>query len=185
MLSEKLRRDIYHYHLHVVYVPVVEKKLYFRKNNANPELAGKLKEVIPQIGRSRGGLSTKIHAIVDALGLPVFLTLSEGQEHDAAHAEKLLSQVNIKNSDVLADKGYDSYAIIDYIYEHGGEPTIPSRSNRKIQRRCDWWLYKERHVVENFFLRLKNFRRVATLYDKLDTTFAGFVCIASIMIWLK
>jgi len=101
--------------------------------------------------------------------------LSEGQEHDSVYAEKLLSSINIENSDVLADKGYDSDAIIDYIYECGGEPTIPSKSNRKVGRRCDWWLYKERHVVENFFLRLKNFRRVATRYDKLASTFAGFV----------
>ena len=101
------------------------------------------------------------------------------------YAEKLLSSVNINNSDVLADKGYDSDAIIDFIYDRGGEPTIPSKSNRKIQRRCDWHLYKERHVVENFFLRLKNFRRIATRYDKMAATFAGFVCLASIVIWLK
>lgn len=97
----------------------------------------------------------------------------------------LLASINIENSDVLADKGYDSDAIIDYIYDNGGEPTIPSKSNRKFQRRCDWWLYKERHLVENFFLRLKNFRRIATRYDKLAHTFAGFVCLASIVIWLK
>jgi transposase len=102
-----------------------------------------------------------------------------------AYAEKLLSGVTIENSIVLADKGYDSDAIIDHIYDNGGEPIIPSKSGRKFQRRCDWWLYKERHVVENFFLRLKNFRRIATRYDKLAHTFAGFVCVASILIWLK
>jgi transposase len=96
-----------------------------------------------------------------------------------------LSNADIDGSDVLGDRGYDSDEIIDYIYDNGGEPTIPSKSNRKIQRRCDWWLYKERHVVEKFFLRLKNFRRVATRYDKLAFTFAGFVCVASIVIWLK
>jgi transposase len=119
------------------------------------------------------------------LGLPVFFLLSEGQESDMAYAEELLSHVNIEDSDVLADKGYDSDALIDYIYDHGAEPTIPSKSNRKVQRRCDWWLYKERHLVEYFFLKLKNFRRVATRYDKLDITFAAFVCVASIVLWLK
>ncbi len=122
---------------------------------------------------------------MDALGLPVYFLLSEGQKHDAAFATEVLSHVDITGSDVLADKGYDSDAIIDFIYDHGGEPTIPSKINRAFQRRCDWWLYKERHLIENFFLKLKNFRRVATRYDKLSFTFAGFVCIASILLWLK
>ena len=111
--------------------------------------------------------------------------LLEGQEHEAPYATELLSKVTIDGSDVLGDRAFDSDEIIDFIYENGGEPTIPSKSNRKFQRLCDWWLYKERHLVEKFFLRLKNFRRVATRYDKLAHTFAGFVCIASIVIWLK
>jgi transposase len=93
--------------------------------------------------------------------------------------------MDICGSDVLADKGYDADKIIDYIYENGGEPTIPSKSNRLFQRRCNWWLYKERHLVEHFFQKLKNFRRIATRYDKAPFTFLGFICIASICIWLK
>jgi transposase len=111
--------------------------------------------------------------------------LSEGQESDSNFAIPVLSQVNIDGSDVLADKGYDSDNIIDFIYDNGGEPTIPSKANRTIQRRCDWWLYKERHLVECFFQKLKNYRRIATRYEKLSSVFAGFVCLASIGIWLN
>lgn len=97
----------------------------------------------------------------------------------------MLSHVNIDGSDVLADKGYDSDYIIDYIYENGGEPTIPSKANRLVQRMCDWGLYKERHIVECFFQKLKNYRRIATRYDKTACVFLGFICLASICIWLK
>ena len=111
--------------------------------------------------------------------------LSEGQRNDINYAIPLLEHVEIKESDVLADRGYDSNKLIDYIYAHGGKPTIPSRKGAKFDRHCDWHLYKERHLVENYFLKLKAFRRIATRYDKLASTFAGFICIASILIWLK
>ena len=80
-----------------------------------------------EIGHSRGGASTKIHAIVDAYGYPVYVMLSEGQRNDINYAIPLLEQVDIKESDILADRGYDSNKLMDYIYAHGGEPTIPSR----------------------------------------------------------
>ena len=111
--------------------------------------------------------------------------LSEGQRNDINYAIPLLEQVDIKESDILADRGYDSNKLMDYIYAHGGEPTIPSRKAAKFDRYCDWHLYKERHLVENYFLKLKAFRRIATRYDKLASTFAAFICIASILIWLK
>ena len=130
-------------------------------------------------------MSTKIHAVVDALGYPINFVLSEGQESDSNYAITVLSNVDIDGSDVLADKGYDADKIIDYIYDNGGEPTIPSKANRLFQRQCDWWLYKERHLVECFFQKLKNYRRIATRFDKLSSVFAGFVCIASIGIWLN
>ena len=75
--------------------------------------------------------------------------------------------------------------LLDYVYARGGEPTIPSRKGAKFERHCDWWLYKERHLVEKYFLKLKAFRRIATRYDKLAATYLGFICIASILIWLK
>lgn len=138
-----------------------------------------------EIGHSRGGASTKIHAAADAYGYPVCIMISEGQRNDINFAIPVPEHINIKNSCVPADRGYDSSQLIDYIYDRGGEPAIPSRKGAKFQRRCDWWLYKERHLVEKFFLKLKAFRRIATRYDKLPFTFLGFICLASILIWLK
>lgn len=111
--------------------------------------------------------------------------LSEGQRNDINFAIPLLKHIKIEGSKVLADRGYDSFALIDYIYGHGGEPTIPSRKGAKFERHCDWCLYKERHLVENYFLKLKSYRRIATRYDKLAATFLGFIYIASILFWVK
>ena len=138
-----------------------------------------------EIGHSRGGASTKIHAAVDAYGYPVYLMINEGQRNDINYAIPLLDQIEINGSNVLADRGYDSNKLLDYVYARGGEPTIPSRKGAKFERHCDWWLYKERHLVEKYFLKLKAFRRIATRYDKLAATYLGFICIASILIWLK
>ena len=91
--------------------------------------------------------------------------ISEGQRNDINYAIPLLDQIEINGSNVLADRGYDS--------------------NKLLDRHCDWWLYKERHLVEKYFLKLKAFRRIATRYDKLAATYLGFICIASILIWLK
>lgn len=123
---------------------------------------------------------------MDAYGYPVYVQISEGQRNDINYAIPVLEEVSsLEGSQVLADRGYDSYELIDYIYSRGGEPTIPSRKGAKFERRCDWWLYKERHLVERYFLRLKAFRRIATRYDKLAFTYLGFICIASILIWLN
>ena len=91
--------------------------------------------------------------------------LSEGQRNDINYAIPVLEHIDIEGSNVLADRGYDSNQLLDYIYERGGEPTIPSRKGAKFERHCDWWLYKERHLVEKYFLKLKGFRRIATRYD--------------------
>lgn len=153
---------------------------------AHQHSAGARKNGPPnEIGHSRGGASTKIHAAVDSYGYPVYIMISEGQRNDINFAIPVLEHINIEGSKVLADRGYDSYQLIDYIYEHGGEPTVPSKKNAKFQRLCDWWLYKERHLVEKLFLKLKAYRRIATRYDKLPFTYLGFICIASILIWLK
>ena len=138
-----------------------------------------------EIGHSRGGASTKIHVAVDAYGYPVYLMISEGQRNDINYAIPVLEKINIEGSLVMADRGYDSYNLIDYIYENGGEPIIPSKKGAKFERHCDWWQYKERHLVEKYFLKLKAFRRIATRYDKLACTYLGLLCIASILIWIK
>lgn len=111
--------------------------------------------------------------------------ISEGQRNDINFAIPVLEHINIEGSQVLADRGYDSNKLIDYIYENNAEPTIPSKRNAKFERHCDWWLYKERHLVEKLFLKLKGYRRIATRYDKLACTYLGFLCIASILIWIK
>ena len=122
---------------------------------------------------------------MDSYGNPVNVMLSEGQRNDINYAQPLLEQLNIEGCHILADRGYDSNELIDYIYDHGGEPTIPSRKCNSFERHCDWWLYKERHLVEKYFLKLKAYRRIATRYDKLAYTYLVFICIASILIWLK
>ena len=91
----------------------------------------------------------------------------------------------INGSNVLADRGYDSNKLLDYVYAHGGEPTISSRKGAKFKCHCDWWLYKERYLVEKYFLKLKAFCQIATRHAKLAVTYLGFICIASILIWLK
>lgn len=108
--------------------------------------------------------------------------LSERQRNDIDFAIPVLEHINIEGSNVLADRGYDSYKLIDYTYENGGEPTIPSKKGAKFERHCDWWLYKERHLVEIYFLKLKGFCRISIRYDKLSFTYMGFLCLASILI---
>ncbi|MFR9101523.1 MAG: IS5 family transposase [Coprococcus phoceensis] len=153
---------------------------------AHQHSAGAKKREPPnEIGHSRGGASSKIHVAVDAYGYPVYLMLSEGQRNDINFAIPLLEHMDIEKSSVLADRGYDSQNLIDYIYEKGAEPTIPSKKGAKFERHCDWWLYKERHLVEKYFLKLKGFRHIATRYDKLAFTYMGFICLASILIWIK
>lgn len=153
---------------------------------AHQHSAGARKDGQPnEIGHSRGGPSTKIHAAVDAYGYPLYIMLSEGQRNDINYAVPVLEHIDLNGSSVLADRGYDSNKLIDHVYGRGGEPTIPSRKNAKFQRHCDWWLYKERHLVEKFFFKLKAYRRIATRYDKLASTYFGFICIASILIWLN
>ena len=136
------------------------------------------------IGISRGGRSTKIHAVVDALGNPLHIQLSAGNVNDVTVAQDLLSHVDFRGSTILADKAYSKWAFREYIADHDADFSIPPKSNERDPWYCDWWLYKERHLVENFFLKLKEFRRVATRYDKLARRFLGFVFLACIRILL-
>lgn len=123
------------------------------------------------LGRSRGGLSTKIHAASDALGLPVRLIASPGQHNDIAFAHELID--GFKADAAIADKGYDPNHLIDRIAGMQIDIVIPPKRNRKDQRPYDADLYKERNIIERFFNKLKQFRRVATRYDKLLANFMG------------
>ena len=137
------------------------------------------------IGVSHGGKTTKIHAVVDALGNPVHFLLTGGNIFDASAAIDLLSEVKISGSNILGDKAYGTKSIRAYIAEQGASYTIPPKSNVFEPWFCDFHTYKERHLVECFFNKLKVFRRVATRYDKLAVSFLAFVHLASNWILLK
>ena len=101
------------------------------------------------LGRSRGGFSCKIHALTDALGLPVRFILTGGQAADIAQATPLMQDIN--TGALLADKGYDANALLDWLDWLGQRDiaaVIPPKANRKVQRSCDWYIHKERHVIE-------------------------------------
>lgn len=135
------------------------------------------------LGRSRGGFGTKLHAVVDALGLPVRFALGPGQQNDMAPACDLIR--GLRGQQVLADRAYDADSLHDVILDQGGEPVIPPRRHRKYQHRYDRIAYKQRWGIEGFFARIKQWRRIATRYDKLAANFLGFIKLASIMLWLK
>lgn len=136
------------------------------------------------IGRSKGGLSTKIHAQCDALGNPTHFHLTEGQIHDLVGSDYFLE--NFQADALLADKAYDAdERVIQKLKTQGKEAVIPPKKNRKQQREYDKELYKARHLIENFFARLKQYRAIATRYDKLANTFLGAIFLASSVIWLN
>ncbi len=127
-------------------------------------------------------MSTKIHAAGDALGNPVRLIGSPGQRNDIALAHELIE--GFATAVTIADKGYDADHLCERIAKSGSEVVIPPKRNRTVQRPYDADLYKERNIIERFFNKLKQFRRVATRYDKLLANFMGFVKLAAIAIWL-
>jgi len=130
-------------------------------------------------------MTTKIHALVDGGGIIRSFMLSPGEKHDAPFALPLLETVELSDSMVLADRGYDSDSIVEYIEEHDGICVIPPKTNRRVQRPYDSSAYKRRNVIERFFCRLKHFRKIATRFDKLADSFAAFIVIAAIVIALK
>ena len=103
------------------------------------------------VGRTRSGLNTKLHAIVDGLGNPVKFLLSAGNDNDCVHAIELLEKVELCGSNVLADRAYGARSIREYISKHGANYVIPPQSNVSNPWPVDWYLYKERHLVECFF----------------------------------
>ena len=128
-------------------------------------------------------MSTKIHTLVDGLGNPLEFYLSEGQASDLEGADYLLAQ--IEADIVLGDKGYDAEGrVIKPLQERGKTVVIPPRRNRKNQREYDKELYKARHLIENFFAKLKQYRGIATRYDKRAGNFLGAIYLAAAVIWL-
>ena len=135
------------------------------------------------LGRSCGGFTTKIHALCDTLGNLLRFIVTGGERHDSTQAIDLICKIS--GEAVLADKGYDTDAIVEAINTMGAEAVIPPKSNRLVQRVYDKHLYKERHKIECLFGKLKQFRRIETRYEKTKTAFMGFIYIASILLWLK
>jgi len=135
------------------------------------------------LGRSRGGFGTKIHIAVDGLGNPVEFLLTGGQEADVTQAEPLIRKH--KADAYILDKAYDSDAVVRAANRRGGEAVIPSKKNRKAPRDHDRHLDKERKKVEWFINLIKQYRRVATRYEKTARNFLGLVHVASIMVLLR
>ena len=137
------------------------------------------------LGRSRGGPTTKIHLICDSHGNPLKFDLTAGNVHDITAAPELLEKTEQAGNYLIADKGYDSDEFREKIQQCGSEPVIPGRSNRKEKIEYDKDIYKARSLVENAFCKLKQFRAVATRYDKLSRNYAGMVSMACVITWLR
>ncbi len=135
------------------------------------------------MGRSRGGFSSKIHVLVDGLGNPLRFTLTGGERNDITQAEALLEGFEYER--LIADKGYDADALVEFIIEHEAEPVIPPRQRRKQARDYDPWLYRERHLIECFMNKIKHFRHVFSRFDKLADRFQGFLHFVGALIWLR
>lgn len=135
------------------------------------------------LGRSIGGFTTKIHALVDGLGNPLKFILTPGQRNDVTQAETLTE--NINDADVIADKAYDSNALVNQLEDRGCTVVIPPRSNLKNPRDYDKHLYKERHLIECFFGKIKHFRRIFSRFDKTAGVFMSFLSFAGALLWLR
>ena len=136
------------------------------------------------MGRSRGGLTTKIHALVDARGLPILLKLTEGQAHDGRSAADMLGSIQAGHI-LLADRAYDSDALRQTLAERGAWANVKPMPNRKNVPAFSSFLYRERNLVERFFNKLKHFRAVATRYDKRSDNYLAGVKLASARIWMR
>ena len=136
------------------------------------------------MGRSRGGLTSKIHAVVDMNGLPVRLGLTAGEAHDNRLAFSLLSRLR-SGSMLLADRGFDANWIKAFVNERNSWANVPPRCSRREPICFSPHLYRARNLVERFFNKIKQCRQVATRYDKLAANYLAFIQLASIRLWLR
>ncbi len=136
------------------------------------------------MGRSRGGLTTKIHALVDANGLPIVLKLTEGQAHDGCSAEDMLGSLEAGNI-LLADRAYDSDALRHTLAARGVWGNVKPMPRRTNIPAFSPFLYRYRNLVERFFNKLKHFRAVATRYDKRPENYLASVKLAATRIWMR
>ena len=136
------------------------------------------------IGISRGGRSTKIHAIVDSKGRPLNFAVTGGQVHDSQVVGDVLDTPRPPLA-VTADKAYDSQKVRQQIKDEGALPVIPSRSNAAKKAYCPKRFYRRRHKIENYFCRIKDWRRIATRYDKLARNFLAATALVGALYWIK
>lgn len=135
------------------------------------------------LGRSRGGFSCKIHITVDGLGNPLRYTLTGGHRHDITQAYHLLDGFDFER--LIADRGYAAEHFIAYLLEQGIEAVIPPHQRAKVLREYDEWLYRERQLIEGFINKIKHFRRIFSRFEKLDSSFLGFLYFTGTLIWLR
>jgi transposase len=133
------------------------------------------------IGISRGGRTTKIHAIVDSKGRPLNFTVTGGQVHDSQVVGDVLDTPRLPLA-VTADKAYDSDKVRQQIKDEGALPVIPSRSNATKKAYCPKRFYRRRHKIENYFCRIKDWR---TPYDKLARNFLAAAALVVALYWIK
>ncbi len=136
------------------------------------------------MGRSRGGLTTKIHALVDANGLPILLKLTEGQAHDGRSAKDMLKDLGPGNI-LLADRAYDSDELRQSLASQGAWGNIRPMPNRVNVPAFSPFLYRYRNLVERFFSKLKHFRAVATRFEKHAANYLALVKLAASRIWMR
>ncbi|MFD2428121.1 IS5 family transposase [Sphingobium scionense] len=153
---------------------------------AHRTAASLLKGVVPRrIGRTKGGLNSKLHAVCDGKGRPLVMLLSEGQMSDYKGAALMLDALPHAKA-LLGDRGYDADWFRTALAERNIAACIPSKRNRKIPIPHDAVLYRQRHRIENMFGRLKDWRRIHTRYDRCAHTFMSAICIAATVIfWIN
>jgi len=135
------------------------------------------------LGHSRGGFSTKLHAIVDTKSRPLHIALTAGQRHEIVAAEELLKHA--RGRALIGDTGYDSNAFMAAVKARGMKPVIPCRPERAKKHGVNRRLYRRRYLVEVFFHNLKRFRAIATRYEKTARNYLALVQIACAWLWLN
>ena len=136
------------------------------------------------MGRSRGGLTTKIHALVDADGMPIAIKLTEGQAHDGRSAADMLDDLQAGQI-LLADRAYDSNALRETMTAQGVWANIRPMDHRLNPPVFSPFLYRYRNLVERFFNKLKHYRAIATRYEKRATNYLALVKLAATRVWLR
>ena len=152
---------------------------------AHPCAAGALGSNAEAEALGRGGFGTKIHALTDALGNPLNFVLTGGQASDMGQAETLLELTPEGAEAFIGDKGYDSDAHVQAIEARDMAAVIPPRSHRTEPRKVDWFVYKERHLIECFFNKIKHYRRIFSRYEKTARNYRGMLRLVSALIWLR